>query len=191
MDPQVPANAPVRGAWQCPECGRHVPPRVDVCRCGLDRSRLEAAGYKFQAPPQVPTTVVAPAARTQRSLGLFGRLIGYTPDTHLGREWRRALAATLVAAVAGVGHPGTATFSPDFVSSRNRPHDLIQLRVLYEKLRVSHSGTRCGRVRPFRRHQLRTACREPTGLLMDACPQAASLEAGPTRGWRSTMVECA
>lgn len=88
------------GAWQCPTCGRHVPRHVEACRCGSERRRLEALGYKFDSEPLLATT---PAARMRQvpspGSGLAGTLFGYQLDTDLGAPLRIGLKVVFGTAV--------------------------------------------------------------------------------------------
>ena len=88
------------GAWQCPTCGRNVPRHVEVCRCGSERRRLEALGYKFDSEPPVSA---GPAARPRqvpsRDYGLAGTLLGYQLDADLGAPLRIGLKVVFGAAV--------------------------------------------------------------------------------------------
>jgi hypothetical protein len=97
------SDAP-RNAWQCPTCGRQIPRSVEVCRCGSERKRLEALGYKFeQAPPPTPAAAARKVhARTQTD-GPAAALIGYQIDTVLGPVWRVILKTLIVAAVLAAG----------------------------------------------------------------------------------------
>ena len=38
--------------WKCPECGKHAPSRLSVCRCGFDRS--QATGAVADVPRHTP-----------------------------------------------------------------------------------------------------------------------------------------
>ena len=71
-----------------------------MCRCGSERRRLEALGYKFDSEPRVSA---APAARTRpvpsRDYGLAGTLLGYQLDTDLGAPLRIGLKVVFGAAV--------------------------------------------------------------------------------------------
>ena len=88
-------------AWQCPSCGRQVPRHVEVCRCGSERRRLEALGYKFEsAPPPAARPVVV--RRPPQDYGFAGTLFGYQLDTDLGTAWRVVLKGIFGIAVAGV-----------------------------------------------------------------------------------------
>lgn len=101
MPDQKPESGERRtGAWQCPTCGRHVPRHVEACRCGSERRRLEALGYKFDSEPSVQT---APSARPRQvrseDYGLAGILFGYQLDTDLGAPLRVGLKVIFSAAV--------------------------------------------------------------------------------------------
>ncbi len=71
-----------------------------MCRCGSERRRLEALGYKFDRELPVPA---APAPRTRpvpsRDYGLAGTLFGYQRDTDLGAPLRIGLKVVFGAAV--------------------------------------------------------------------------------------------
>ena len=72
-----------------------------MCRCGSERRRLEALGYKIQVA-QAP---VRPAATPQRRVehhGLATTLVGYQVDTDLGTGLRVLLKSFFAIAVAGV-----------------------------------------------------------------------------------------
>jgi hypothetical protein len=88
-------------AWQCPSCGRQVPRHVEVCRCGSERRRLEALGYKFESAP-APAVRPVVTQRPPQDYGLAGTLFGYQLDTDLGTGWRVALKAIFGIAVTGV-----------------------------------------------------------------------------------------
>ncbi len=89
------------GAWQCPSCGRNIPRHVEMCRCGSERRRLEALGYKLQ-PPQAPVKPAPAARRRVEHHGLATTLVGYQLDTDLGIGWRVILKTLFVLAVVGV-----------------------------------------------------------------------------------------
>lgn len=93
----------IRGAWPCPSCGRTVPRTVDVCRCGSERRRLEALGYKFDPAPATQPAASAPARRPVESFGLAATLVGYRLDSDLGSAWRVVLKGLFAMAVAIVG----------------------------------------------------------------------------------------
>ena len=46
--------------WLCPKCGRHVPGRLEACRCGAARSEAEAT-QEVAAPSPPPVSVSQPA----------------------------------------------------------------------------------------------------------------------------------
>jgi hypothetical protein len=73
-----------------------------VCRCGSERRRLEALGYKFDsAPPPPPKAASRPR---QQSTGLAGALIGYQLDTDLGAAWRATLKVLFAILVLSAGY---------------------------------------------------------------------------------------
>jgi hypothetical protein len=73
---------------------------VEVCRCGADRKRLEAIGYKFDAAPQ---TWSRASSASEPLPGLAGTVLGYRSDATVGRGWRIVLKALVVAAVGVAG----------------------------------------------------------------------------------------
>jgi hypothetical protein len=85
-------------AWQCPACARHVPRHIDVCRCGSERKRLEALGYRFETE-----RVLTTRPTTSQAFGIAGTLVGYRPDTGLEIGWRASLKVLFSIAVLGVG----------------------------------------------------------------------------------------
>ena len=96
------------GAWQCPSCARNIPKHVEVCRCGSERRRLEALGYKIQsAQPSVRPAPAAPRRRLEHH-GLATTLVGYQLDTDLAVGWRVVLkglfAMSVVAVAAALVH---------------------------------------------------------------------------------------
>jgi hypothetical protein len=102
---QVPDQRPETGerrtsAWQCPTCGRHVPRHVDACRCGSERRRLEALGYKFDSElPISPTPSTRARQVSAQDYGLAGTLLGYQLDTDLPGPLRVGLRVFFGAAV--------------------------------------------------------------------------------------------
>ena len=93
-----------RNGWQCPTCGRQIPRSVEVCRCGSERKRLEALGYKFeQAPPPTPAAAARQVHARTQAAGPAAALIGYQIDTVLGPVWRGILKTLLAAGVLAAG----------------------------------------------------------------------------------------
>jgi hypothetical protein len=86
-------------AWTCPECGRQVPRQVDVCRCGVERSRLAAIGYTLD----IGAEFAASTPRIKAAPGFAGTLIGYRPDTTIGRGSRLVLKTLFVTVVSVAG----------------------------------------------------------------------------------------
>jgi Zn-dependent protease with chaperone function/type II secretory pathway pseudopilin PulG len=41
--------------WRCPKCGRHVPGRLEACRCGASRAEVDATQEIAPGPPPVGT----------------------------------------------------------------------------------------------------------------------------------------
>jgi S1-C subfamily serine protease len=60
-------TASEHGAWDCPACGRRVPPRIDTCRCGLARPALPAV--------HVDEPAGTPRARRSRGAVLLTGLV--------------------------------------------------------------------------------------------------------------------
>ncbi len=90
------------GAWQCPSCARNIPRHVEVCRCGSERRRLEALGYKIQiAQAPVNPAPAVPRRRVEHH-GLATTLVGYQLDTDLAVGWRVVLKTFFVMAVVAI-----------------------------------------------------------------------------------------
>jgi len=83
---------------------------VEVCRCGAERRRLEALGYRFDAPP-IPAAA-SPASRpvVYAAPGLAGLLVGYRSDAHISRAWRIVLALLFLIVVGAAGY-GMVTYT--------------------------------------------------------------------------------
>ena len=96
------SDAP-RTGWQCPSCGRQIPRNVEVCRCGSERRRLEALGYKFDTAPPPPATSAATRRPRLEHHGPAASLIGYRIDTDLSAGWRAVLKVLFAAAVVAAG----------------------------------------------------------------------------------------
>jgi hypothetical protein len=81
---------------------------VEVCRCGVARSRLEALGYAFDLSP-METASSSAAARASRGAGFVGRLVGYR-NASVSRAWRIVCTLLFLILVGGVGY-GVVTFT--------------------------------------------------------------------------------
>ena len=64
-------NPPEPYVWHCPSCGRHVPRRVETCRCGFGRP-----GDPGPVEAPISDTPHAPAGRRGMPLLLIGLLLG-------------------------------------------------------------------------------------------------------------------
>jgi hypothetical protein len=81
-----------------------------VCRCGVERRRLEALGYNFDLSPMATVSVSATSrATTDSASGLAGLLVGYR-DTHVSRAWRIVFTLLWLILVGGVGY-GLVTYT--------------------------------------------------------------------------------
>jgi len=81
-----------------------------VCRCGVERSRLEALGYNFDLSPMATASSSAtPRATSDSEFKLAGLLVGYR-DTHVSRAWRIVFTLLFVILVGGVGY-GLVTYT--------------------------------------------------------------------------------
>jgi hypothetical protein len=101
MEPSAPSS---RG-WKCPECGRQIPRAVEVCRCGVERRRLEALGYHFDLSPIAPATSSGSTSLSSEAApGLAGMLVGYRSDAHVSRAWRVVLTLLFLILVGGAGY---------------------------------------------------------------------------------------
>jgi S1-C subfamily serine protease len=115
--------------WHCPSCGRHVPRRVEACRCGFEQPATDDTAVEAPA-----FEVVAPPAATRRGTHplLVGMLLGlvvaagalwsqrpWAPEAQAGR------LKPAPTAVVGEGLPQeTAEITPSDVgagSSRPTP----------------------------------------------------------------------
>jgi hypothetical protein len=78
---------------------------VDVCRCGVERSRLEALGYDFDVSP-IPSRSPSVAARATSNAapGLAGMLVGYRSDAHVSRAWRVVFMLLFLILMGGAGY---------------------------------------------------------------------------------------
>jgi hypothetical protein len=92
-----------------------------VCRCGVDRQRLEELGIELDAVPIIrgsvepPRTPVAPA-------GAIERLLGYRRDDHVPSAWRITLKAAFVVTVIAVGAVMVAVTQRDPLPRRGNIH---------------------------------------------------------------------
>jgi hypothetical protein len=84
---------------------------VEVCRCGVERSRLEALGYNFDLSPIATTTSsAAPRMTTGAAPGLAGLLVGYRPHDDISTAWRIVFTLLFLMLVGGAGY-GVVTFT--------------------------------------------------------------------------------
>jgi hypothetical protein len=75
-----------------------------VCRCGVERRRLEALGYNVDVSPMATVSVSAtPRATPDSASGLAGLLVGYRA-THVSRAWRIVFTLLFLILVGGVGY---------------------------------------------------------------------------------------
>jgi hypothetical protein len=78
---------------------------VDVCRCGVERSRLEALGYNFDLSPVAPGSPSGSTRVTSNAApGLAGLLVGYRSDAHVSRAWRVVFTLLYLILVGGAGY---------------------------------------------------------------------------------------
>lgn len=87
-----------------------MPRSVEMCRCGAERRRLEALGYKFDVAPIAPAATAASRPVAHAAPGLAGLLVGYRSDAHVSRAWRIVLALLFVIAVGAAGY-GVVTYT--------------------------------------------------------------------------------
>jgi hypothetical protein len=101
----VAPSPPSNRGWKCPECGRQIPRSVDVCRCGIERRRLEALGYNFDLSPIPDASSVVPVrVASQAAPGLAGLLVGYRSDAHISPAWRVVFAVLFLILVGAAGY---------------------------------------------------------------------------------------
>jgi hypothetical protein len=75
-----------------------------VCRCGVERSRLEALGYNFDPSPITTASSSATVRATSGSApGLAGLLVGYR-ETTVSRAWRVVFTLLFLILVGGAGY---------------------------------------------------------------------------------------
>jgi hypothetical protein len=93
----------IHNAWQCPSCARLVPRTVEVCRCGSERRRLEALGFKLDRVPDTPVARPAPSPLpVPVSAGPAGWLFGYRSDATAAPVWRVMARAVIALTASGV-----------------------------------------------------------------------------------------
>jgi hypothetical protein len=82
-----------------------------VCRCGTERSRLEALGYKFDLSP-LPTPSSTPSRRVASGADptLAGLLVGYRANANVSRAWHIVLTLLFLILVGGAGY-GVVTYT--------------------------------------------------------------------------------
>lgn len=94
-----------------------MPRNVEVCRCGSERRRLEALGYKFDSTLAPAGSQAPPATRPRRERrGLIAALIGYEIDTDLSAGWRGIYKGLFVVAVVAV-----FGFTARFIHTQRQP----------------------------------------------------------------------
>ena len=72
-----------------------------MCRCGVERTQLEALGYSLDLAPESDATSARAAA--QAVPGLAGTVLGFRSDEDVDRGWRLGLKTVFVAVIALVG----------------------------------------------------------------------------------------
>ena len=78
---------------------------MNLCRCGVERSRLEALGYTFDLSPIPPgSPSVSARVSSGAAPGLAGLLVGYRSDAHVSRAWRVILTLLFLILVGGAGY---------------------------------------------------------------------------------------
>ena len=84
---------------------------MDQCRCGAERSRLEALGYNFDPPP-VETASSSPSKRAASSPDptLVGILVGYRSSEDVPLAWRIVLTLLFLILVGSTGY-GMVTYT--------------------------------------------------------------------------------
>src|SRR6185503_8112101 len=102
---EVESPSSARFGWKCPECGRQIPRSVEVCRCGVERRRLEALGYNFDRAPNPAESVPTSArAASESDRGLAGTLVGYRSTADVSRAWRIVFTLLFLTLVGGAGY---------------------------------------------------------------------------------------
>jgi putative serine protease PepD len=77
-------------AWQCPKCGRMVPKRVTVCRCGHQSRGNEQAGTVGVDSAAVSTAMSEPSsAQPRRPWSAVGLVVLVVAGAAVAFQWRR------------------------------------------------------------------------------------------------------
>jgi hypothetical protein len=82
---------------------------VEVCRCGVERSRLEALGYNLDLTP-IATSSSAARVGSEAAPGLAGRLVGYRSAAAVSRAWRIVFTLLFLILVGSAGY-GLVTYT--------------------------------------------------------------------------------
>lgn len=101
MDQLSPATAAGPRSWTCPECKRHIPGYIDVCRCGAERRRLEELGFELAPVSPIVHEAFDPRASMAENR-LAQRLIGYRSDEALSPAWRVTVKGVCLAVTIAV-----------------------------------------------------------------------------------------
>jgi len=83
---------------------------VDVCRCGAERSRLEALGYNFDLSPVTAASPVSTRAASAAAPGLAGLLVGYRSSAGVSRAWRIVFTLLFLILIGAAGY-GVVTYT--------------------------------------------------------------------------------
>jgi hypothetical protein len=83
---------------------------VDVCRCGAERSRLEALGYTFDESPVATSSSASPRQAGTAAPGLAGLLVGYRSADDVSIIWRIVFTLLFLIMVGGAGY-GVVTYT--------------------------------------------------------------------------------
>ena len=81
-----------------------------MCRCGTERSRLEALGYNFELSPIAAAAHAPATAVSEAAPGLAGLLVGYRSDTSVSRAARIVFTLLFLILVGGVAY-GVVTYT--------------------------------------------------------------------------------
>jgi len=82
---------------------------VEVCRCGVERSRLEALGYNLDLSPMA-TSSSAARVGSEAAPGLAGLLVGYRSAESVSRAWRIVFTLLFLILVGSAGY-GLVTYT--------------------------------------------------------------------------------